>query len=269
MKNQAKMLDFLKQPQGGQPAMQYLLELIPHHVGSDIVPQRARDGYFNATAMCRAASKNWADYRRLGSTDAFLGELSSDMGIPISEIVQSFRGGEPQLQGTWVHPDVAVHLAQWLSPKFAVQVSRWVREWFSIGKNTSYHLRRYAANIQNIPYGHFSMLQELMVRLIGPMETRGYVLPERLVPDISEGRMFCKFLRDRHKINTDALPIYWHRYEDGRIVPAKLYPIDLLPAFIRHFNEAWLPHKATTYFGQRDPKALEYLPYLLPPPKAA
>ena len=60
-----------------------------------------------------------------------------------------------------------------------------------------------------------------------------------------------------------------HHYEDGRIVYAKLYPIDLLPAFIRHFNEVWLPTKAQDYFSQRYPIALEYLPYLLPPPKAA
>lgn len=246
--------------------MQYLLELIPHEVSGEVVQQRAADGYFNATSMCKAAGKSWADYRRLNSTEAFLAELASDMGIPMSGIVQSIRGGEPHNQGTWVHPDVAVHLAQWLSPRFAVRVSRWVREWFSIGRNTTYHLRRYAANLQNVPYGHFSMLQEMMVRLIGPMETRGYVLPEHLVPDISEGRMFCKFLRDEHGVDTDRLPIYWHRYEDGRIVPAKVYPLDLLPRFLQHFSEVWLPTKATAYFSKRDPKALEYLPYLLPAP---
>jgi len=53
------------------------------------------------------------------------------MGIPISELIQSFKGGRAENQGTWVHPDIAINLAQWLSPKFAVQVSRWVREWMS------------------------------------------------------------------------------------------------------------------------------------------
>ena len=57
--------------------------------------------------------------------------LAVDMGIPISELIQSFKGGRAENQGTWVHPDIAINLAQWLSPKFAVQVSRWVREWMS------------------------------------------------------------------------------------------------------------------------------------------
>ena len=71
------------------------------------------------------------------------------------------------------------------------------------------------------------------------------------------------------RTNRFALPTYPHHYEDGRIVYAKLYPIDLPPAFIRHFNEVWLPTKAQDYFSQRYPIALEYLPYLLPLPKAA
>jgi hypothetical protein len=30
--------------------------------------------------------------------------------------------------GSWVHPDLAVQIAQWLSPTFALKVSKWVRE---------------------------------------------------------------------------------------------------------------------------------------------
>jgi hypothetical protein len=97
------------------------------------VRQRAEDSYMNATAMCKANGKLWADYQRLSSTSAYLAELSADMGIPISELVQVRKGGEPELQGTWVHPDVAIHLAQWCSPKFAVQVSKWVRELLTKG----------------------------------------------------------------------------------------------------------------------------------------
>jgi hypothetical protein len=72
-------------------------------------------------------------------------------------------------------------------------------------------LRRYIANQRNVPVGHFSVLA-----LIGPMEAAGYELPEHMWPDISQGRMFCKYLRDAHSIDTDALPTYWHAFEDGR-----------------------------------------------------
>lgn len=35
-----------------------------------IVAQRATDGYFNATAMCKAANKKINDYGRLSTTQA-------------------------------------------------------------------------------------------------------------------------------------------------------------------------------------------------------
>jgi predicted flap endonuclease-1-like 5' DNA nuclease len=42
--------------------------------------------------------------------------------------------GLNEYRGTWIHPDVAVNLAQWCSAKFAVAVSRWVRDWLTAGK---------------------------------------------------------------------------------------------------------------------------------------
>ncbi|MBE7178509.1 MAG: KilA-N domain-containing protein, partial [Mucilaginibacter polytrichastri] len=57
--------------------MQQQFSLIPHRVGNAEVCQRTADGYVNATAMCKAVGKFFADYRRLGVTDAFLNELSA------------------------------------------------------------------------------------------------------------------------------------------------------------------------------------------------
>lgn len=96
------------------PETQLSLPLVQHELGQEVIYQRVRDGYVNATAMCKAAGKAWADYRRLGSTQASLDELQADVGTPMSELVQSIKGGEPSLKGTWVHPQVAIHLAQWL-----------------------------------------------------------------------------------------------------------------------------------------------------------
>lgn len=84
------------------------------------------DGYLNATEMCKANGKLYADYTRLESTKEYLNELSSDMGIPILKLIEIKKGGSSKFQGTWIHPHVAIHLAQWLSPKFAVAVSKWV-----------------------------------------------------------------------------------------------------------------------------------------------
>lgn len=248
--------------------MQQHFDLIPRQAEGSVIYQRPADGYINATAMCQAADKLWGNYRQLTSTQAFLDELASDIGIPISELVISIKGGDPRLQGTWVHPQLAIHLAQWCSPKFAVQVTQWVYDWMQ-GKTPAakpeipYHLRRYVANQRNVPEGHFSILTELTQALIAPMEIWGYTLPEDLMPDISHGLMFCKWLRDQG-IDTDALPKYTHVFEDGRRVKAKAYPETLLAAWRKHFREVWLPRRAMEYFGSRDRAALEYLPKLLP-----
>lgn len=253
--------------------MQLKLTLIPHRVGSETISQRSKDGYINATAMCKAANRPWSRYWEAKPSREFAEVLAADLGISIAELIQSVSGGHPELQGTWVHPRVAVHLAQWLSPQFAVMVSRWVYDWMT-GRAPEvrplpYHLRRYVANHLNVPAAHFSILTELSHTLIGPLESAGYTLPEELWPDISEGRMFCKFLREEHGVDTDLLPTYRHVFEDGRApVMAKAYPEELLLAFRKHFREVWLPTKAEEYFRKRDPLALQHLPRLLPRPAA-
>lgn len=253
--------------------MQRHFELIPHIVEKEVIQQRVSDGYINATAMCKAAGKRWNDYFRLDSTGEFLHELSATTGIPALEqnqgLVQTKQGSPENGGGTWVHPQVAIHLAQWLSAVFAVQVSQWVYEWMSGANrpgngNLPYHLQRYIINNEQVPAGYFSILAELSILVIAPLEKAGYRLPPEMVPDISSGRIFCKWLREQKGIDTNALPVYFHRYPDGRVVPAKLYPDSLLADFRKHIREVWLPHHAVDYFKARDGIALQYLPKLIP-----
>ncbi len=251
------------------PTHQYSLSLINHKVENSVIDQRAADGYINATAMCKAAGKLFGHYNETVSTKAFLAELSSDIGITISELVQVIKGGEPHLQGTWVHPQVAINLAQWLSPKFAVQVSKWVYEWMS-GKgqpkakpNLPYHLRRHMLNFGRVPPTHFSILHEMTNTLIAPLEAQGYTLPEKMMPDISQGKMFAKFAREKLGIDTNALPTYAHEFEDGRSVEAKLYPVQCLGAFREYIVNIWMPQRAAGYFQERDPSALPALDRML------
>lgn len=243
------------------------LELIPRRVEGALIHQRASDGYVNATSMCNASGKAFADYARLRTTGEFMAELSRSMGIPMDQLVFTIMSGTNENRGTWVHPDVAINLGQWCSPRFAVAVSQWVREWLG-GKGKSenllpYHLRRYLANREQVPYTHFSMLNEMALVLIAPMEDSGYTLPDRMLPDISEGRMFCKWLRDEKGIDTDALPTYKHVFEDGRIVYPKLYPNEVLADFRNHFHTVWLPRKAVSYFKEKDAKAIPHLERIL------
>ncbi len=162
-----------KKPNENEPE----LPLIGHVVGSVSIDQRANDGYVNATALCQAGGKQLGHYLENKVTKEFLNELSTDIGIPISQLVQIVIGGHPQMQGTWVHPQVAVNLGQWASPKFAVIVSKWVFEWMSGGIKESYkfpyHIRRYLINRGKIPSTHFSMLDQMTFKLLGALEFHG------------------------------------------------------------------------------------------------
>ena len=245
--------------------------LIEHSVDGGVIPQRPQDGYINATRLCQQVGKLFADYHRLALTQSFLQELSADMGIPISGLVQIIRGGNDRLiQGTWVHPQVAIHLGQWLSPTFSVQVTKWVLDWMQ-GKTQSYmpvHVQRFMKNRAKIPHTHFSMLNEIYLNLFAPLEECGVIPPDNMMPDISTGRMFSGFLR-RKGIDPNEFPTYQHEFADSSRLPvnARLYPIEHLPDFRRYFNETWLPERAENYFAERFPRALPFLPRIsqLPP----
>jgi hypothetical protein len=43
-------------------------------------------------------------------------------------------------QGSWIHPDLAIQLAQRISPSFALQVSKWIRTLFTDG-NVSINIK--------------------------------------------------------------------------------------------------------------------------------
>jgi hypothetical protein len=61
--------------------------------------------------------------------------LSTEVGIPTSGLIHTNKGGnDKNNQCTWVHPQVAINIAQWISPKFDVKVSGLVYEIMMTGK---------------------------------------------------------------------------------------------------------------------------------------
>lgn len=92
---------------------------------------RELDGYIHATDMCNVGKKKWAHYNENKRTQKFIIELSTSVGIPIDLLIESKSSGINELRGTWVHPHIAINLAQWVSPMFAVKVSGWVARFIS------------------------------------------------------------------------------------------------------------------------------------------
>jgi hypothetical protein len=87
------------------------------------------DGFINATQLCKAGKKLFGNWKQLDSTQELIKTLGSDIGIPLAQLVDVKKGNSSSFsQGSWIHPDLAIQLAQWISPVFALKVSRYIRE---------------------------------------------------------------------------------------------------------------------------------------------
>lgn len=130
-------------------------------------------------------------------------------------------------------------------------------------------ITRYKDNYHKLPNNYFSVISEMYARMYIELEKVGYSIPDKaqdgkkLVPDISVGKGFAKFLKDNRSEFYNNHRTYTHSFPDGREVEANMYHIDALPIFIKYINDKWFPENASNYFKTRDPLALEYLPKLL------
>lgn len=128
---------------------------ISRDINGIAIEQRTVDGFINGTAMCVAYGKDISDWLKTDETWELVAALAEDLEIePVESksrksgnsvftrvsatypgLVIVRRGSPDSGGGSWLHPDLAVQLAQWCSAAFAIQVSRWVREWITSGQN--------------------------------------------------------------------------------------------------------------------------------------
>ena len=135
--------DFLEQRQKEEKEkLEKLLEIVPNKTSESqimlngvTILARESDGFINATSLCKAGGKEFKHWNALESTKELIIALETEMvnenrsdGIPTDLFIDIIRNGPNQNRGSWIHPDLAVQLAQWLSPTFALKVSKWVRE---------------------------------------------------------------------------------------------------------------------------------------------
>jgi hypothetical protein len=98
--------------------------------GQNIITEiNLTNGYVNATALCKSAGKVWNNYFQIKRTKDFLKELDLHDDKSSCPLVMSKKGGNNK--GTWVHPNVAIDLANWCSPKFQVAVVLLVNKYMS------------------------------------------------------------------------------------------------------------------------------------------
>ena len=231
--------------------------LVPHNYQGAIIEQRLDDGFINATAMCKAAGKLLADYTRLRSTQEFLGALGGSMGIPIDRLVLTIGTGPNEHRGTWVHPQVAINLAQWLSAEFAVLVSKWVFEWLSGQSSTAKVWQQFEDRVSlvydNVPEGYFCIFREI-ADVFAAMFSRGIDPGTRMVLDISVGMNWAKHWREgklaqKHGERANFPHYYPSYFAQALSNPqtAYCYPEEALPAFRKWMRTVYLPEKLPAY----------------------
>ena len=105
------------------------LAVVPQSVCGSIVHQRVKDGYVNATAMCKAGGKEWSSYWRSAKAQEDADAVSRSLHIGRDLLVQSITTGKNEIRGTWVHPHIALDLAMWISSEFKADVLKWLFEY--------------------------------------------------------------------------------------------------------------------------------------------
>lgn len=104
-----------------------------------VIQSREFDSYVNATQMCDAVGKKFNNWYNLKSTKELIKALENDLSKSLNAVITAFKNPLVDSkrgrysEGTWIHPDLAVPLAQWLDAIFAILVSRWVRELTATG----------------------------------------------------------------------------------------------------------------------------------------
>lgn len=93
----------------------------------NMITMREEDGYINATELCKAGNRLFSTFYRRNKTKEFLKVLSNEVQKCTSSLI-IFQTGKANEQATWVHPQVAINIAQWINPEFDVKVSKWIYE---------------------------------------------------------------------------------------------------------------------------------------------
>ena len=134
-------------------------------------------------------------------------------------------------------------------------------------------IKRFNENWDRVDTGYFSVISELVIRIYGRLEMAGYNMPDKgkkgkeIRPDVSVGKLFPKWLEKRAPEKIDKFKMYNHKLPKGmgiEEVEARQYELTVLPEFIEYVDTIWLKERSYKYFKERDEKALDYLPKLIP-----
>lgn len=107
--------------------------IVYDYKGSKISFANGKNVMVNATEMAKSFGKTTKDWLRTNASSEFINSLSAVRQICPTELVKVVQGGSPELQGTWMHEDVALEFARWLSSAFAIWCNDRIKELLKYG----------------------------------------------------------------------------------------------------------------------------------------
>lgn len=106
--------------------------------GSSISFFNGKNVMVNATEMAKVFGKRPVDWLQNQSTIEFINAITEVRKSTSADFqaVSVVKGGNSQMQGTWMHEDVALEFARWLSPTFAIWCNDRIKELLTQGVTT-------------------------------------------------------------------------------------------------------------------------------------
>lgn len=133
----------------------------------------------------------------------------------------------------------------------------------TIRKTGSYGVTRYLSPMmmrfslnakQNSTLWYRSMLNKMVELFALPLEHNGFELPDHIIPDISTGMLFNKYLKEKWYEPEKICKTYTHIYiypDDRQIIGVKQYPDSLYPLFTERFQKERLAKRCAKYLIER------------------
>jgi|688.fasta_scaffold139254_2 hypothetical protein len=102
-------------------------------LGGVEIQSRPSDCYINATQLCKAGKREFFKWNEIERSKKFVQVLGKKLELTREQLIESVTTGLNEDRMTWVHPRIAIQIAQWVSPEFALNVSEWVEKLLSTG----------------------------------------------------------------------------------------------------------------------------------------
>ncbi|AVL94489.1 putative KilA-N domain-containing protein [Moumouvirus australiensis] len=81
-------------------------------------------GYVNATNLCKSVKKEFYHWKENKHTKELFKGLKSSPGMSREPLILKNMKGEYMTRGTYVHPELIIHVACWCSIEYALKVSK-------------------------------------------------------------------------------------------------------------------------------------------------